>query len=142
MKELILGVLLLFGAVYDIKYKSISIKYIQVFSVIGVLILISQGNLNKTFSQYVLELFIAFIPGIVMILLAKISNEQIGYGDGMIVLLIGLFLNIHILVGIILCAVFLAGLMGAILFIFRNRFKTKGIPFLPFIFVSYLFQIL
>ncbi len=142
MKELILGVLLMFGALYDIKHRSISIKYIQLFFLTGVLILIMQGNLNKTFSQYALGLMIAFIPGILMILLARISNEQIGYGDGIIVLLIGLFLNIHILLGIVLCAIFLAGLMGVILFIFRNRIKTKGIPFLPFIFVSYLFQIL
>ena len=79
------------------------------------------------------RLLAGLLPGIFLLVLAKITREAVGYGDGLILLFIGLSLGFWECIGIFfigLLGVFLAAVLVALFF---GRKKGLEIPFIPFL---------
>lgn len=109
-------------------------KVLGIFAVTGfcyTLFLRQTGNL---------ELWVSFIPGILLLLLGKISREAVGYGDGSIVLVMGLYLSFWEILGILAVASILAALWATGLLFSGKAGRT--IPFVPFLLAGFLGELL
>ena len=69
-------------------------------------------------------------------MLGKLSREAVGYGDGGIVLVLGLFLSFWELLGLLAAASVLAALWTAVLLFWGKAGRT--IPFVPFLLAGFL----
>ena len=127
------GVFLMIKGFWDLKYKRIPLHTTLVGGAIGLICLMIEKRTQFTFLY-------SFLPGIVLLLLGKLSKGAIGYGDGIVVLTLGLFCKGNELLMILLLALVFAGVVGLVLLVV---FKKKGkyeIPFVPFLFLGWIIE--
>ena len=92
-------------------------------------------------TQKLTDLLLGAGIGAVLLLAAWVSREEIGYGEGAMLMASGIFLGFWRNVELFLTALMLivpAALFGLIV---KHRRKDYRMPFLPFLFVAYVFQL-
>jgi leader peptidase (prepilin peptidase)/N-methyltransferase len=78
-----------------------------------------------------------FLPGMFVLLFARLSGESIGYGDGWVLLALGCFLGLEELVSLCMIAVSCAGMVALFLLVVLRRGRQTQIPFVPFLLLGY-----
>ncbi|NBH26195.1 hypothetical protein D3Z60_10310 [Lachnospiraceae bacterium] len=118
------GLLFLAGlTAEDIRKREISVLKIMIAGFLAVLYRIGMG-------QFLLpEVIRGLVPGGILILLAFITKESIGYGDGMAAAVLGLWTGGWFTLKTVCTAVMLSGVCGLACLIKK---KTEPIPFIPF----------
>ncbi len=76
---------------------------------------------------------IALIPGAAFWLLSYVSGEKVGYGDGWLLIMIGLFMGLRKCFLILLIGLVSASLAALVLLACRKVSKNDGLPFAPFL---------
>jgi len=82
----------------------------------------------------------AFLPGCLLLLLAFVTREQIGYGDGMVLFIIGILYpvwRVMIVAGIALLSI---SIMGIFLLVIKKGNRNTRLPFVPFLFWGSLIE--
>lgn len=118
-------------ALQDLKYKKISciVLYAYLFT----------GAVNAYFTRHPVNIVISAMPGIVLLILGLVTNEKIGYGDGLVVLGLGFWLGLFPTLFILFVGTILSSVVSLIYMI---NLKRKGlsvkkmIPFVPFILIG------
>ncbi|MGC4018770.1 MAG: prepilin peptidase [Muricomes sp.] len=78
------------------------------------------------------------LVGVVFLAVSKVTREAFGYGDSLLILVMGIFLGLWNLLGVLLGAFLFSALFAAAFLIYRNMDRKAGYPFIPFLFASYL----
>lgn len=121
----------------DIKTYSISPRLCSAFSAVFIFLkLITNNNILKT----LLYLSLGIIPGLAAILLAYLTDENIGYGDGLLIISLGIALGFKNTFFVCCIAFVLSGTVALIL-IFKKKSGQYTLPFVPFIFISYILML-
>lgn len=123
-------VLLVLCSVYDWKYCELPLWLILVGgagSCIGIVYTLLYGE------KSIPDMMLALLPGVAALLLAHVSREQIGYGDGLLLLMIGGYAGAGDTMKIIIIA--LAGTFGVsvLLLVCKKASGSSRIPFVPFL---------
>lgn len=126
----ILGAVLAIQSIYDIRKKQIPLLVTLLGSLVGFILWIIAGNITWMRLS-------AFLPGMVCLLFAKISREAIGYGDGLILCMMGIYLEIDKLISLCLWAFLFAGLVALFLLVFGKKKGKQEIPFIPFLLIAF-----
>jgi leader peptidase (prepilin peptidase)/N-methyltransferase len=121
---------LVIASIHDIRKKEISFWMLSACGSIAVLtsaVGIMDGV--KTWE----ECFLAIVPGVLLLLIAYVSRQGIGYGDGFLVLAVGpvfgfeqIFTGVCLAFGI--SAVFSIGMI-----VFAKAGRKSSFPFIPFL---------
>lgn len=135
MKELILGIILGIQSGLDLKYKEIPLIISLVGSLIGAGFCVIE-------SRGIESVFLSCIPGVAALIISKITNEVIGYGDGILFLLMGIYLPLEKLVAIGMLAFSIAGVFALILLVVFRKKGSYKIPFVPFLAFAYWLEYL
>ncbi len=115
----------------------------QKISLWMILLHLSLGAGNLFFID-VKDVFFDAAPGIVFLLIGALSGEKIGYGDGLVVLSLGLYMGLQGLMDCILIGNFfvLAAITIDMIFAQKRSNTNREIPYIPCLFgglaVSYL----
>lgn len=80
---------------------------------------------------------IALIPGIVLLAVAFLTKQQIGYGDAVVIILMGLFVTADIICSALVMGLSIAGVLSVIMIAFRKSNLKKQIAFTPFLLLGY-----
>lgn len=123
---------LIWGSVWDLKKKCIPFYYLYCFGGVVVCYLLIKG-LVKQNVEILLVALKGAIPGGISLLLSYVSKEQIGYGDGVVIVFIGMLLGISKVVGIFWIALLLLVFFSVCLLIAKKAKKKTEVPFLPFL---------
>lgn len=132
-KVVFLGVLSI-AAWQDKKELSISRTFLiwsGIFAVLGRIL-----TADRAIS--LLEWGLSLLPGIIFIGLGWLSKWQIGIGDGIIILIMGLWLGIRETVAVLLMGMFLCSIVCGGLLLARKAGRKTKVPFVPFLWVAYL----
>lgn len=108
----------------DIRKRQIPVKKLLLFGIGAVLYLLYEPDFSMR------ECLINLMPGMFLLLLAVISKESIGYGDGFAVMIFGLWTNILFCMTVVCLALCMAGIFAAYLLLQKRKIP---IPFVPFI---------
>jgi len=76
---------------------------------------------------------LSFAPGVMFWLLSFLSGEKVGYGDGWVLLMIGLFLGAGRCFLILFAGLLAESLAVLILLAFRKVHRDGEVPFVPFL---------
>ena len=80
-----------------------------------------------------MQFLYALMPGAVLLALSFLSRQNIGYGDGLLMLLAGPTFGAEKTAAGVLCAFFFSAVCSVILLILRRVKKKTRIPFVPFL---------
>lgn len=132
--NILVTMILLCNTIYDLRYKKVSLVFLEISGVFGVIMWIFKRQISWQ------ELLLGVLIGILFLLIAKLTN-QIGEGDGIILIVLGIYLGVWQLTAVLLMSLFLTAIFSIILLVAFKKNRKYTIPFVPFIFVSYLIQL-
>lgn len=78
------------------------------------------------------------LPGVFLLAAAWITRQEIGYGDGVVLLVIGLYLGFSAGTGIFLTALLLLSPVSLFYIAVRKAGRKKRLPFVPYLLAGYL----
>ncbi len=111
-------------AIEDIQEKRLSLKKIILFGVCGLLYVFFKRGFHPA-------VFIGdLLPGMMLLILALLTKESIGYGDGLTVMVVGLWLGKMFTLYTLWLAVSASGIFGLVNVL---RKKKEPMPFVPFL---------
>ncbi len=80
-----------------------------------------------------LSVVLSLVPGVAFWLLSFVTREKVGYGDGWVLIMIGLFLDFSRCFLILLVGLLIESVAALVLLVFRKIRRDKEIPFCPFL---------
>ncbi|MCI7088039.1 MAG: hypothetical protein MR954_09535 [Lachnobacterium sp.] len=132
IKEIVLLAGLGIMSVEDIRKKGIKRLWLIGLGIVGLIFTIADAEV------LCVSFLLRFVPGVVFVLLAWATREQIGMGDALLILVMGWYLNTIELVDVCLLAFFIAGLVALVLLVVIKKSKKFELPMVPFIFAGYV----
>ena len=132
IKEIVLLAGLGIMSVEDIRKKGIKRLWLIGLGIVGLIFTIADAEV------LCVSFLLRFVPGVVFVLLAWATREQIGMGDALLILVMGWYLNAIELVDVCLLALFIAGLVALVLLVVIKKSKKFELPMVPFIFAGYV----
>lgn len=117
----------------DMKRKKISVRVVIFFLVLGIGVDLWQ---QVCWQDYLTGVFLA----VALLLLSRISQEQIGFGDGLVMLALSFFLTGSELIQIFFAALFAAACLSGVLLVLKRVGRRSSLPFLPFLLAAAIFR--
>lgn len=126
-------VLLAIGSIYDWKYLGLPVWLLLAGIMGGIL-----GALYSLFGEdaSVISVGMAFLPGVIALILSYITREQIGYGDGLLLFAMGGCLGLRQVVMIVGIALGASFVVSVALVLLRKAGRNQKLPFVPFLLVG------
>ena len=132
ISQIICMVYLSFLSWTDIKYRKIPVWSLAV-GIVGA-VLSHFGEKSTDWYLVVLGL----TTGLVFIGISKVTRENFGYGDSILILALGIFLGFWNVLSLLCIAFFLAAIYSIFLLIRCRCSRKKSFPFIPFLAIGYL----
>lgn len=118
-------------SIMDLKSKRINLYFLIPFLVSGVIC-------NLSYQLVPLTSLIGGVGiGIVLLMISFVTKGKIGSGDGIILMVTGLFLGFYDNLLLLLSATFLSAIVGAFILLKKGMNKKYEIPFIPFLLLSF-----
>lgn len=92
--------------------------------------------------QTVWEVLAGVLVGALVVLIAYVSQERVGMGDGIMLMVSGIFLGFWRNVELFFTALLMVGLVALFLLVVKRKGRNYRVPFLPFLLAAYLVQLL
>ncbi len=127
MAEWIMLAVLAGFAVYDMKTKTVSLIAVTVFAISVLLYRLCAGT-------GIAELAAGLIPGLLVVVLAFVTRENIGMGDGLMLCVLGMFCGWRRCLAVFGLALVLSAVLAIVLLVCRRAGRKTEIPFLPGLF--------
>lgn len=130
--DIMAGVCLLIQGVWDIRTKEIPLWVSLGLG--GCSFLYSVCNQREW-----LCICFSLIPGMICLMLGYCTRQAVGYGDGILLCALGMLYPMEELLTICLVAIVFAGFVGLVLLVVFRKNGNYEIPFVPFLFLGWLF---
>lgn len=132
----IIGVLLFVAGAMDLKSKTINRGIILVLMIVCFAGAFIKVFINKEFGTW--EIIGGVLIGLCAIGLSMVSREQIGRGDGLVIVAIGLMLGFRKCLFAVCMASIIMTLVSVIVLILRKGNRNTKLPFIPALFAGYV----
>lgn len=114
----------------DLRKNQISLFLVALYAVLDIPYLI----MNR---QRLVLLLMGAVPGILLLCIGKVFRDALGLGDGLVVLVSGLYMGIWGILGSLALALLLASIWAGFLMIFKKKGGKTSFPFVPFLTAAY-----
>lgn len=131
MRTILPGILLMYSAYTDIRRREIDIIPVFVFAVLGF------GCMSFGYKVSVYSSLAGAMLGLFLVWLSILSKGVLGLGDGVLFIVLGLYLGHEKSVELLLLSLLLSAIYSVVVLI-RERNINKEYPFVPFILAAYL----
>lgn len=138
-----IGVILILavGSIFDIRWKKIPTALLVAGAAWAVVCIILQ-ILREGAGAALVAVLISVFPGMALLVLSLLTEKKVGSGDGLILILLGLYEGVERAVPVFCLGLFLQSLLAVGLLIFKKADKQTCIPFLPFLLAARLLLLL
>lgn len=136
MQQMILLGMLGIYAIEDFWRKTVSVRYLPVFALIGIVLHLYLKDMT------VLGMIFGMLSGTAVLGLSLLTRESIGKGDGILLIVTGIFLGGVDNFELLCISLFYAALFSFIMLLTGIYKKNQEIPFVPFLFLGYMTMLL
>lgn len=126
---------LIYISISDIKSKKISMIFILMLSTFGI---VNKLLAFDSLSHFSLDLLGMIIGTGLLLTISKLTKEQLGYGDGLIFLMLSALMSWQIAVTAFILAFVFCGIFGLVLIAISRKRKGQSIPFVPFVMIAFM----
>ncbi|MGN0377112.1 MAG: prepilin peptidase [Suilimivivens sp.] len=112
---------------FDIKYKRIPAAGVMAFGILSIIYFMAEGQFRMV------RMVFCMLPGMLLLMLARITGEKVGYGDGVTVLVLGLFLREFYCMAVLCFGIMMTGVYSLYRLFKKNR---EPIPLIPFLLIA------
>ena len=152
--EIILETVLFLGLFYfawaDYKTKLLRVKCLLLFGCVGIILrmlpetLFMEGNsITWQWDMKVLWQIIAgMLVGVILLVIALISRESIGAGDGLLFIATGAFLNWEQNLALLFGGLLLIGSYSVVCLLLKKKEKNDRVALIPFVLIAYVVFVL
>lgn len=124
--------LILLCSVEDWRCKKISVWKIMIYGGVILLTEVGKAALGKQgFDNMWIKCVCGALPGLFFLLLSKVTQEQMGYGDGWLILTAGASLGLEKIMEVLLVA--FSGIFFRAVYLFFKGKRKADIAFVPFL---------
>lgn len=109
---------------FDIKYKKIPIVGIAAAGIFAVIFFATEGEFDTG------RILSCMFPGVLLITLALLTGEKVGYGDGITVLVLGFLIGEFYCIVVLCLGIIMTGIYSLYRLFKKSR---EPIPLLPFL---------
>lgn len=146
MVDIFVLLMLIWMSMSDIRNKKISRRVLTLWGILTVIWKIVDFYQIRVFQEKMEQMnvgdFVGICAGIgvgvLFLLVSKVTEEAIGYGDSVAIMILGGYLGFWKVVEVLAAAIFTSGVCSVIL-AFRGRVKTM--PFFPFLTLGYILML-
>lgn len=135
-KECAVLLLLAVNSLWDIRKKTICSGCAACFALGGVICMIADGQAGW------MRGFFGLLPGIFLVGISLISRGSVGFGDGLILMVMGLYLGFSPTMTVLFWGILLGAVFGMGLLVFRRADKKTAFPFVPFLLGGFMINLL
>lgn len=132
MQECLLLGLLSLCTVEDLKKKELTLTHILVFGIGGMVLHIIQPNCS------IVSVLCGMAIGLLMIGISILTRGNVGLGDGILLLVTGIYLGGYDNLQLLLTGLFFAACWSLGLLLFRKKKRNEQIAFVPFLLAAYV----
>lgn len=133
----VLLLIVLAGASYeDCKEKQISLYLLMGAAVTGIALHLLCWEKSLT------DILFGAAVGLMVLLLSWASRGSVGAGDGIMLMVSGIFLGFWENVVLLMMALLLVSMAALFLIVVKKKARNYRLPFLPFLLAAYLFGLL
>ena len=86
----------------------------------------------------ILDILGGMAIGMILLFIGKLFHQCVGYGDGLILLVSGIYLGRNKNIELLFYSVILSGIFSLILLCVCHKKKDFEIPFIPFVLIGYI----
>ena len=130
-------IMLAFCSIQDIKEKEVSLWKLKIYGFLSLAVCLWDIlTIEKDTFSLIEKSLLGLIPGLFLLFIAKVTKEAIGYGDGLILLIIGISLGFWESLGVLFTGLLGVFLTSVLFFFCCGRKKGFRIPFIPFLFTG------
>lgn len=130
--NILVGVLLTVCAIEDLRTRKIPVWLPIGALVLGVILRVVEGTLLSW------DCALGVLVGILFMVLAILSRQQMGLGDGLVLTICGLCIGWERLISLVFCAMLLFLVVGVMRMMCRKLKSRKQVPFIPFLWVVFM----
>lgn len=134
--NILVGIMLTVCAIEDWYTKKISVLWPVTGMMIAVVIRLSDG------SFFAWEYWIGVLIGMFIFLLAIVSREQIGKGDGLVLVVCGFCLGWKQTLSLVLGAMIMFLIVGVMSIVYRNKSRNTVMAYLPFLWAIFMISLI
>ena len=127
--EILLFIFLGICAVYDGLERTIPLSVVWL-GIIAALVLHIQGLGGNEIWQ---SAALSVIPGVIFWVLSYVTGEKVGYGDGWVLIMIGLYMGLWKCLLILVVGLIFSSMIVLILLMLRKVSREYQLPFVPFL---------
>jgi len=127
-----IGILLFLCGIQDMKSKKVSLGLVLIGAIIIFILTMSTATLSLQ------NRFAGLSIGIFVIIISLLTGGKIGLGDGLLLCITGIGLGFWSNLELFALALLIAAIVSIFLLSFRLADRKKSIPFIPFLFLSFL----
>lgn len=135
---------MVWNSLSDIRKKQISFLSCLLAGGIGIIAFTGEkmesSDMRMDFWQFAFEMLLRSLPGCFLLSLSFIGKKAIGVGDGLVVVITGLFFNAAATTEILFWGFLTSAVFGIFLMIFRKAGRKTEIPFVPFLLLGYFLR--
>lgn len=124
---MIIGIFMAICTVTDIRKKEIPVTVIILSGLALLCYMIFAGRKEWT------DILYSLIPGMFLLMLSYCTRECIGYGDGLVVLVMGICMGLGICMAAVAVGLTISAICVGALLAFRKVGGKSRIPFVPFL---------
>lgn len=133
MVGLFVGIFMITGSVYDMKSMELPV-WLLISGGCGGIVIASVLLLGRQMQWW--ELLWALLPGGISLVLAFVTRQQLGYGDGIVLLILGGSLGMEGVFAVWILGMFLSFVVSLVLLLTQKVSKDSRLPFVPFLTIS------
>ncbi len=130
MKWIIISVFMAVCTITDIRKKEIPVAVVAL-SGLALLFYVIFGEKKQW-----MDILYSLMPGMLLLMLSYCTRESIGYGDGLVVLVIGICMGMGICIAAVTAGLIISAICAAALLALRKAGGKSRIPFVPFLSVG------
>lgn len=131
MQKYVLLVLLIICAVEDWKRKEVNVVYILLFGIVGVILHLLYPNCS------VYSMLFGLLLGIGIVGISILSRGSIGMGDGILLVVTGVYLGGYGNLELFLTGMLFVGIWSLGLLVLKKKKRKERIAFIPFLLAAY-----
>lgn len=127
LEWLIISIFMVICTIMDIRKKEIPAVAIVLSGLLALCYMIFGSE-----KQW-MDILYSLIPGMFLLMLSYCTRESIGYGDGLVVLVMGICMGIGICMAAVMAGLIISAVCAVALLVFGKVGGKSRLPFVPFL---------